>query len=370
MPKKILFFIESLRSGGKERRMIELLHYLKSNTDYEMHVVTTEEEIHYKYIHDLDIPVTIMKRRWIKKDPSVFVRFYKIARAFNPDIIHAWGTMTTFYAIPSKILLQKPLLTNLIADAKKDFKSCSLSSLFFKTDCFFSDLVIANSNAGLIAYGIKEKKKVLIYNGVRLERFDVTADKNEIRKNIGVKTRFVVIMVASMSKYKDYDLFLEVAKHTYDANKDITFVAAGDGDEFHRIQKRCHEEHIQNTILLGKRDDAENLIYASDIGILCTYSEGISNSIIEYMALGKPVVTTDQKGGSKEIIEDGKSGYIVERNAKTITSLILKIIADENLRNIIGEAGQSIINSKFTIERMGKEYVNLYKNCSHSGKVK
>ncbi len=366
---KIIFFIESLRAGGKERRMIELLHYLKNNTDYKMYVVSTEEEVHYKYFYDLKIPITILKRKWVKKDPSMFVRFYKIAREINPDIIHTWGTMTTFYAVPSKILLRKPLLANLVSDSKKYFQYWSLSNLFFMISCFFANYIIGNSNAGLLAYGINKKRQCLIYNGVRLERFDVTADKDEIRNIIGVKTRFMVIMVASMTKYKDHDLLLDVAKHTYETNKEITFVVVGDGEEYHRIQKRCNEEDIKNTILLGKRDNTENLIYAADIGILCTYGEGISNVIIEYMALGKPVITTDQIGGSRELIEEGKSGYIVESNAEKITFLILKIFADENRRIDLGKRGAEIIRSKFDIRRMGQEYCNLYKHCWHSGKV-
>jgi len=167
-------------------------------------------------------------------------------------------------------------------------------------------------------------------------------------------------MIASMTKYKDYDLFLDVAKYTYNVNKEITFVAVGDGDEFNHIQHRCNEENIKHTILLVKRDEVENLIYASDIGMLCSPSEGISNAIIEYMALGKPVISTDTNGGSKEIIEEGKSGYVAKRDAGVITSLILKLVEDESLRNKLGERGKEIITSKFTIERMGQEYLNLY----------
>lgn len=364
MPKKILFFTESLRAGGKERRMIELLHYFKNKTDYAMHVVTTEEEVHYKYFYDLNIPLTILKRKWLKKDPAMFVRFYRIAKQFNPDIIHTWGTMTTFYAIPSKIILRRALLANLIANAKSDFNSYSLSNLFFKSSCYYSDSIIGNSSAGFLAYGIKSKKRCLIYNGARLERFEINADKNAVKKSIGVNTKYIVIMVASMADNKDYDLFLDIAKNVQSINKDVAFVAVGDGPNFHRIQKRRDEENIKNAILLGKRNDAETLIYASDIGILCTYSEGISNSILEYMALGKPVIATDINGGSKEIIEDGESGFIMTNNVEQICNKINILLNNEVVRKQLGNKGRDVIEKRFTIERMGREYLKLYESIA------
>jgi len=118
---KIIFFIDSLRAGGRERRMIELLHYLKINTGYEMHIVSVEKEVHYKDLYSLDVPVTIVERKMLKKDPLIFKSFYNIAKQFQPDIIHTWGTMATFYAIPAKVLLKRPMVANLISNAQKDY---------------------------------------------------------------------------------------------------------------------------------------------------------------------------------------------------------------------------------------------------------
>ena len=105
----------------------------------------------------------------------------------------------------------------------------------------------------------------------------------------------MVVMVASFSKYKDYDLFVDVAKGIGKIRDDTTFIGIGDGSEWNRIQQRIKDEQINNIVLTGKQKEVERFIAASDIGLLCTYSEGISNSIIEYMSLGKPVISTDIK---------------------------------------------------------------------------
>jgi hypothetical protein len=72
---KIVFFIESLASGGKERRMLELIHYLKENTDYQLYIVLLHDNIHYKYVHDWGIPIEVMERKHTSKDPRIFFKF-------------------------------------------------------------------------------------------------------------------------------------------------------------------------------------------------------------------------------------------------------------------------------------------------------
>src|SRR5512133_2561465 len=123
---RILFFLESLHTGGKERRSVELMRYLKDQPGrYDINLVLTEDEIHYEEIYDIDVKITVLKRKRFKYDPSLFVRFLKICRSFHPDLIHAWGKMATFYAIPSKVMLGIPLVSSLIADTSRSYGSLS-----------------------------------------------------------------------------------------------------------------------------------------------------------------------------------------------------------------------------------------------------
>lgn len=358
---KILFFIDTLTSGGKERRMLELIRYLKQKTDYEIALVLTENLIYYEYVYELGIPIKIIKRKGIKYDPRLFVKFYRYCQEFKPDIIHAWGKMTTFYAIPAKLILRIPLISNLIADTLGENKPLSLSSLFFKIDIFFSNIFLSNSKAGLDAYKINSIKAKVIWNGVHLERFQQKYDLKVVREELKVTTEFVIVMIAAFSNLKDYDLFLNVAKEIGKTRDDVTFIGIGNGPEWERIHKRTKDEHINNVILPGKRRDVERMISISDIGLLCTYSEGISNSIIESMALGKPVISTDIFGASKEIIVDGETGYCTERNTEKIVDRINILLNDKELRSRMGQTGRVRINSLFSIERMGNDFELVYK---------
>lgn len=365
---KILFFTETLFFGGKERRMLELIYYLKKNTEHTVILALTEEEIHYDYVYELDIPIIIVKRKWTKYDPLPFFRLYKFCREYKPDIIHSWGRLTTFYSIPSKLFLRIPLISSMIADSNRGYGVFSLRYLFLKADILFADTILSNSKAGLKAYGINTPKAKVILNGVNLDRFRQTVDTESIKIELGITTRLTVLMVAAFTSFKDYDLFIDVAKKIRGMRKDVTFVGVGDGPELQRIQQRITTEMIPDVILTGSQKNVERIISASDIGLLCTFSEGISNSIIEYMALGKPVISTDLDGGSKEIIVEGETGYCIERNIDKISSALCLLLDSDQLRITMGKKGRDRIFGHFSIERMGEEFCNVYDKALNRGK--
>jgi len=367
---KILFFMDSLTYGGKERRILELIRYLKEYTDYTIALVLTEKLIQYQYVYKLGIQIKIIERKGIKHDPRLFVKFYRYCKSFKPDIIHSWGSMTAFYAIPTKLIRNVPLICSLIADAKSNIKLFSLKYIYFNTVIFFSNTILSNSNAGLTAYKIDISKAKVIWNGVNLERFQQKYDIKKVREEFKVPTNFMLAMIATFSTLKDYDLFLDVAKELKKIRSDATLIGVGDGPEWNRIQKRIKDENISNVILTGTQKEVEPIIAASDIGILCTYSEGISNSIMEFMALGKPVISTDTIGGSKEIIIEGETGYCVERNASKIVTLINFLLNNEEIRILMGNKGKQRINTFFSINRMGEEFDQVYKEVLAQKKLK
>jgi glycosyltransferase involved in cell wall biosynthesis len=355
-----LFFIESLWTGGTQRRLVELIGFIKQHTDFEIALVLTEDEIDFENVRESGITIKVIKRRGLKYDPLLYFKFCRFCNLFKPDIIHSWGVMTTFYSIPAKLLCKVPLVANMINDSKKGFKNYSLSNIFFKTNLLFSDVILSNSIAGLLAYQINSNKARVIYNGVDAERFHHNFNTIKFRERFGIKTKYIILMVASFSKYKDYDLFVDVAKEIGKTRDDTTFIGLGDGSEWIRIQKRIKDEKLYNIILPGKNKDVEPFIAASDIGLLCTYSEGISNSIIEYMSLGKPVISTDTIGGSKEIVIEGETGFCTPRNIESVISAINFLLNNEAVRQSFGNKGRERIRSQFSIERFGKEYERVY----------
>ena len=107
---RILFFIGSLKGGGKERRLIELLTYLNQKCSYELMVVVTGAEIDYAAFYKLNVHYQVITKKWKKNDLSVFSQFYKICEQFKPHLIHTWGRMQSFYALPAVIGKKIPMV--------------------------------------------------------------------------------------------------------------------------------------------------------------------------------------------------------------------------------------------------------------------
>lgn len=363
---RVLFFVDSFSSGGKERRILELLAYLKNTNKYDLRVVLTSSTIHYKIFYDLDIPYSIIEMN-TNLNPLRFYHIYKICRHFEPDIIHSWRMMNSFYSIPCALLLRVPFVNSQITDANKDDKKVSFNKVINYFNFSFSQYIIANSQAGLAAYGAEGNKSRVIFNGVNLNRFtDMKQSSRSIKKRYNISTRYTIIMVASYSIRKNYKLFIDTARYVTGKNKDITFIGIGGPDsnqaEYDEIKKQSSPG--KRILLLGKVHDVESLVSACDIGVLLSnndvHGEGISNAIIEYMALGKPVIANDS-GGTREIVDDEKNGYLIkDETVHAISEKIVDLIENEEKRLSMGMSGKDLVKSSFTISRMGKSFEEVY----------
>ncbi len=356
---KLLFFIESLRSGGKERRLFELIKVLLSTPAMEIQLVLTRDDnMHYKEILSSNIKIYYTIRKGFKKDPRIFYKFYKIAKGFRPDIIHVWGNLVAIYAIPAKVLLKTPMINNQITDAPLHI---SESILDHKLPFYFSDEIISNSYAGLKAYSAPRYKSRVIYNSFDFNRILELKSSSEIRKKLQISTKYIVGMVASFSHYKDYDSYFEAALKILDKRKDITFLCIGDGDN--RLYKNLVPKNLEKKILfLGKINNVESYMNICDIGVLTSFTEGISNALMEFMALGKPVIATGV-GGTKELIDNEVNGYILAaKMPQLLANKIVELINNEDVRKKVGQKAKDQIINKFDPESIINEYLKIYKS--------
>lgn len=359
---RILFFTENLRAGGKERRIVELLRHLTNIGGFQVSLVLTADIIHYEEIHLLGIPIQVVKRRWIRKDPSLFFRFYRIAKDFRPDIIHVWGHMTAVYAVPSSILLNVPLINNEIVDATKG------KTLLFRNAVFhFSQRIIANSTAGLLAYGAPKEKSAVIRNGFAADRLSKPESEELIRKRFGIATSHVIAMVASFLPYKDYRTYLDTAIRLCGERNDVTFLCIGDGDDTEYRAKV--PGHLTGRILFtGRQSNVESVMNICTAGVLTTdtryHDEGISNALMEFMALGKPVIAT-RTGGSPELIDDGVTGFLIEPfSAGQLTNMIIWLLEHPGLRKTMGIQARQVIATRFSMDLMVGSFLREYRNAA------
>lgn len=363
----LLFFIGSLKGGGKERRLIELLTYLADKDRYELMVVVTDPVIDFPAFHNLKITYHIIPKKWKRNDLTVFYSFYRICRQFKPHLIHTWGRMQSVYALPAVIGQGIPLVNGQITSAPPNAGRWSLKRMIDRINFSFSAVILSNSRAGIHAYKPPHKKTKIIYNGIDLHRFDNLPAPEQVKSQYGIETPYSVVMVASFSGNKDYDLFFRIAEKITAVRDDITFIAVGDS---------CNNKYTVFQLygklagrnprikLTGRIHDVEAVVNSSTIGVLfsnkAVHGEGISNAIIEYMSLARPVMANDT-GGTKEIVYHNVNGYLVARESEDeIASLITDLVDDPEKCSTFGNAGRKIIEEYFLIGKMGKAFEETY----------
>jgi len=355
---KILFLIDSLHTGGKERRLVDLIKMLSGCKDIEIELILFSLDIYYTKIFDVNIKVHYIIRKF-KKDPAVFLKIYKICKIFNPDIIHSFHSMSSIYAFPIAKLLKIKFINAMITDAPRTIKILSESWIRAKFSFPFSDIILSNSNAGLMSYKVSGKKGYCIHNGFDFSRIEDIKNKSIVRKEFGINNEPVVGMVASFSDKKDYDTFILAAAKILKKRKNTIFLAVGDGKNFIKC-KNLAGENRNRIKFLGERKDIEDIVNICDICVLSTYTEGISNSVMEYMALGKPVIVSDG-GGTKELVINGRTGFLnPPRNIDKLVEKIEYLLENPDIASNIGKAGKQRLFEHFSLEKMVNNTLNLY----------
>jgi glycosyltransferase involved in cell wall biosynthesis len=175
-------------------------------------------------------------------------------------------------------------------------------------------------------------------------------------------------MVASFADNKDYKTYYDAAQLLLNKRNDITFLAIGRDTDSKRSESLIAEKHKSNFRLLGKISNVESFVSIMDICVLSTFTEGISNAILEYMAMGK-VVIASAGGGTNEIVEDNKTGFLISpSDPNQLSEKIELLLGDIELRKNMGRAGRQRIEDDFSIDNMVNKFVAVYKNFELNSK--
>jgi len=358
---KVLHYTDSLRLGGKERQLVELLKGLKQRNIELLLVCMDQGEFYEPDVKALSIPLKYLFRtvRW---DPLIFYRFYRMVRAFEPDVIHTNSMMSSAYALPIAKLLGVPLINGSIRNC---FQSSALRWKVERALLSWSDFRIANSMAGLRSRGFSpdSEKDFVIHNGLDLSRVEGLA--NGSAASSGKNGKPQVGMIAEFRPDKDFKTFLLAARQLLSSRHNVTFVTVGDGETLEPMKELVADAGDQ-VQFLGRRKDVERIANSFSIGVLASFTEGISNSIMEYMLLAKPVVATDC-AGSQELVLEGETGFLVPpQDPAALADRIAYLLDNPDEARKMGQAGKKHIERHFSLRTMVDKTVDIYRYAVQS----
>lgn len=357
---RIVHVIAGLYGGGRERRMTQLVKSLDEKA-VEQYILALSQKVDY------DIPLGV---NLIVLDTSsrlrLCVSFLRRLRDIEPDIVHLWTEIPVILVLTvvGKMCFGYKYIVGFLADGNP--VKGNLMKLAVKAAYCSADKVISNSWAGIYAKQAPVKKSCVVYNGFDFRRIaDISVmDGFRLREELSVGSSYLVTMVARFSPAKDYETFIDVAILMGARRRDVIFLAVGDGNTLEYWKSYCHQRGVQNILFLGRRHDVEKILSVSRVSLLFTnakvHAEGFSNSIMESMALGVPVIASSG-GGTEEVIADGEDGFIVGAGeAMRAVEIISSLLDDEILHDQIGLKARRKIVEKFSLEKMCASYLDIY----------
>ena len=203
-------------------------------------------------------------------------------------------------------------------------------------------------------------KVKIIYNGVDLVQKPADAQKK--KAELGFKPQDTVLMhVANLRPVKGHTYLMEAFAKASRHCADIKLVLIGKDELDGHLQNLAEGLGVKDKVLfLGQRTDVGELLAASDICVLPSLSEGMSNAILEYMAAGKPVIATNV-GGNPELIQNGSNGLLVDKeNSEQLLDALLDLIGNKEKCRIMGQNGLLRVKTEFAMEAMMAHYEKLF----------
>jgi len=291
-------------------------------------------------------------------DFSQIFRLYKVFKAEKPDVVHTHRYVME-YVIPAAVMARVPVRIHTVHNiAKKE--NCmihrKLNKLFYKLcDVIPVSLSPVVQTTVMEEYKLKSEDTPVVYNGIDLEN---CIPKRGYESN--TKT-FTYLHIGRFAQAKNHSGLLEAFKIVHEKRSNTRLVLIGDGDLVDNIREKVFELGLNNCVIfLGSQDSVYNYLYDADVFVLPSLYEGMPMTLIEAMATGLPIVTTNV-GGIQDMIENGVNGLITSVDKDAIAAALLCLEEDEELRRKLGNA--AIIASKnFSSTIMAKKYISIYNN--------
>lgn len=217
--------------------------------------------------------------------------------------------------------------------------------------------------------GFDKDRISLVYNGIDSSAY--TAHRQPwLRRELGLPgDQKLIGMIANVRPSKGYDVFVRACAEVCKRHSDVTFLAVGDVDEHVAAPiKLVHEQlSLGNRFrFLGFRTDVSRILKELDVFVLASTSEGMPLAILEAMAAGKPVISTNC-GGIPEVVDHERTGLLVPpSNHSALGEAISSLLADSEYSRKLGEQAQDKFYKEFTLDGMIERYEHLY--LSHLGK--
>lgn len=378
---RIVYFISSLESGGTERQLALLLETLPAS-QYEKHVICLSGlgPLVDRFsrctdsITDLKYPRLRHNGKLVWRNLPFTVtsvlRLYRKLRKLKPDVLHTLiPVCNVMGAIAGRMARVPVIVCSRLSLGNYRDNSSAFAWLEDYTDRNFT-LIHCKSEG--IKDDVMRREPVdpddlrVIYNGIQTQAYGQPFDREPLREEFGLRVGQPVIgMVANLKPYKGHSDLLAAAPEIIDRHPETRFLFVGRDDG---IQAELEEKAVKlgidkHVIFADERHDVPRLLQLMTILVSASHEEGFSNTILEAMASGLPVVAT-RVGGNLEQVADGITGYLVTPSAPGEFAESVNVLLDDpELAQKMGRRAATRVATNFSHRAVADQMSDFYREA-------
>jgi sugar transferase (PEP-CTERM/EpsH1 system associated) len=355
--------------GGMENGLVNLVNRLPRDRYRHAIICLTDSSDFEKRIDADNVAVYELHKR-DGKDPQLYLRFWRLIRKLKPSILHT-RNLGALDLVPLAMLARVPVRIH--GEHGWDASDPMGRSFKYRLLRRFCDLAVTEYVAVsrdivdwlVEVVGIPQDKIKQIYNGVDVEIFCPDGTESSLPFDEQPKGLLNIGTVGRMDPIKNFDCLLlairKILEQQPSFRSRLRLSMVGSGSMLSAYRQKVAELGLQDIAWLpGERDDIPGLLRSMVIFVLPSRNEGISNTILESMATGLPIIASNV-GGNSELIEDGVSGLLVEPNdSDALADALVFYLHHSEVCDSHGKAARERAVSLFSLRTMVQAYTQLY----------
>lgn len=365
---KLLFVIDKLNIGGAQSHILQLLKGMNRDRFSLYLCCLMEEGDLFEETKNTGTSAFVLHVKRIY-GPSGIRGMFKLARFIKMegiDVVHTLLFSANILGNLSAKLAHAPLIISGRRDTGIHREGRWQHRIAYRFAHSLADRVFVVSNAVRDVVhrceGVNLDKILTIYNGIELKNTDGNNGATELRKELGLgNSTGVVGIIAGLNWFKGYADFIAAASLILKEKPQTKFLIIGDGPLREFLQSLARQKGLDGSIsFLGKRKDVRDLLGIMDVSVNASFSEGMSNTILESMAAGVPVVATNVDG-NKEVVIDGETGFLVPlHEPEEMKRKIIYLLNNKQTAETMGQKARQLVQNKFSLSQMIKKLENAY----------
>jgi sugar transferase (PEP-CTERM/EpsH1 system associated) len=367
----VAHIIYRLDVGGLENGLVNLINHIPEDR-YRHAIICLKDFTDFRRrINKKNIDIYALHKKE-GKDLLMYARVWRLLRTINPDIVHtrnlasldcqffAWlaGVQCRIHGEHGLDINDLELMSNKYRLLRRLLRP--LIDRYIPLSRELEEYLCG-------AIGVQQDRIVSIVNGVDIDRFTptISGPKSGLRRPLRLSDVMVFGTVGRMEPEKDQitlgKAFVRLAHRVDQVGATVRLVIVGDGSLRAKVQQIFDEAGVSGIVsFAGVREDVGNLLQTMDVFVLPSLAEGISNTILEAMATGLPVVATNV-GGNPELVVHGETGYLVPKaDPEAMADAMLRYVENRYLIRQHGAAARQRVVEGFSIKRMVERYLDVY----------